>query len=111
MASKRKKEKTSLLAGGQSASHGGPSIDPHELEFYSSLIERFRATTGQSLLNKRAAIAKEDPTQELIDVHLEVQELEKEFKECVEIASFILSKTREMDETIRNMDQKSKSKG
>ena len=85
---KRHKGKTSLLVGGYSASQHNHrsvgfnsgnkcSIDPHELEFYGSLVERFRATASQSLLNKRAAIAKEDPAQELIDVHLEVHELDR----------------------------------
>ena len=111
MSSKRRKEKTTLLVGGQSAKHSTKSIDLHELEFYGSLVERFRAVASQSLLNKRAAIAKEDPTQELIEVHFEVQELEREFKECVEIAAVMLTKTRELDENIRDMDQKNKSKG
>jgi len=53
------------------------------------------------MLNKRAALAKEDPTEEIIELHLEVQEFEKEFKECVEIASFMLQKTRELDDTVR----------
>ena len=60
------------------------------------------------MLNKRAAIAKEDPTEEIIELHLEVQEFEKEFKECVEIATFMLGKTRELDEFIRSKSHKNK---
>lgn len=58
------------------------------------------------MLNKRANIAKEDPTEEIIELHLEVQEFEKQFKECVEIASFMLQKTRELDELVRAMQKK-----
>lgn len=96
------KTKKSLLVG-QSGQDG---IDLQELEFYASLIERFRATSSQSMLNRRANIAKEDPTEEIIELHLEVQEFEKEFKECVEIASFMLQKTRELDELVRSMESK-----
>ena len=62
------------------------------------------------MLNKRAAIAKEDPTEEIIELHLEVQEFEKEFKECVEIATFMLTKTRELDEVIRTKSNKNSSR-
>ena len=96
---KKIKDKKSLLVG-QAGSEG---MDPSELEFYASLVERFRVTASQSMLNKRAEIAKEDPTEEIIELHLEVQEFEKEFKECVGIASFMLQKTRELDETVRSM--------
>ena len=44
-------------------------------------------------------------------MHLLALEFEKEFKECVEIAAFMLSKTRELDENIRSLHEKSKSKG
>ena len=75
-------------------------IDAQELKFYESLIARFREGSAESLLNKRAAIAKEDPTEELIELHLEIQEHEKQFKELVEIASYMLKKNKEMDELV-----------
>ena len=112
MLSKKHRKHKTLLVGQQSSGQlltGGreqDGVDPQELEFYGSLIERFRATTNQSMLNKRAAIAKEDPTEEIIELHLEVQEFEKEFKECVEIATFMLTKTRELDEVIRTRSNK-----
>ena len=40
-------------------------------------------------MNKRAKVAKEDPLDEIIELHLEVQEFEKQFKECVEVAGFL----------------------
>ena len=75
-------------------------IDTQELKFYESLIARFREGSAESLLNKRAAIAKEDPTEELIELHLEIQEHERQFKELVEIASYMLKKNKEMDELV-----------
>ena len=47
-------------------------VDTQELDFYESLLQRHRQTTSQSLLNKRATIAKEDPTEEIIELHLEI---------------------------------------
>ena len=61
-------------------------------------------------MNRRASIAKDDPTEEIIELHLEVQEFEKEFKECVEIASFMLQKTRELDEIVNDLNSNSKNK-
>ena len=62
------------------------------------MIDRFRQNSQESLLNKRATVAKEDPTEELIELHFEIQEFEKQFKEMVEISSFVLKKSKEMDE-------------
>jgi len=36
------------------------------------MLQRFKENCSQSLLNKRAACAKEDPTEEIIELHLEV---------------------------------------
>ena len=58
--------------------------------------------TDEPFLNKRAAVAKEDPTEEIIELHLEIQEFEKHFKECVEIATFMLQKNQELDEIVRS---------
>ena len=52
-------------------------VGAQELKFYESLIDRFRESSAESLLNKRACQAKEDPTEELLELHLEVQELER----------------------------------
>ena len=60
--------------------------DLQELEFFESMLKQFKEATSQSFLNKRAAIAKEDPTEEIIELHLEIQEYEKQFKECINIA-------------------------
>ena len=64
----------------------------------------------QSLLDRRAHLAKDDPTEELIELHLEVQEFEKQFKECVEIATFLLSKNRQLDELVRSSENLSSMK-
>ena len=58
-----------------------------ELDVCAELLQRFREAVGQSLLEKRASAAKEDPAEELIELHLEVQEQERQFRECVEIGS------------------------
>ena len=75
-------------------------MDTQEIEFYEQLLKRHQQTTSQSLLNKRAALAKEDPTEEIIELHLEIQEYEKEFKECVEICGMMLTKTKQMEEIL-----------
>ena len=62
------------------------------------------------MLDRRAHLAKDDPTEELIELHLEVQEFEKQFKECVEIATFLLSKNRQLDELVRSSDNLSSMK-
>ena len=79
-----------------------PGIDSNDLEFYEQLIENFRNTCSESLLNKRAKVAKEDPLDEIIELHLEVQEFEKQFKECVEVAGFLCQKTAELDDMVRS---------
>ena len=73
-------------------------VDAQELKFYESLIDRFKESSAESLLNKRASQAKEDPTEELIELHLEIQELERQFKELIEISCYMLKKNKEMDE-------------
>lgn len=47
-------------------------LDRQELEVYAQIISRFKESSSQSLLNRRAACAKEDPTEEIIELHLEV---------------------------------------
>ena len=73
-------------------------MNAQELKFYESLINNFKESASESLLNKRATQAKEDPTEELIELHLEIQEIEKQFKEVIEISSYMLKKNKEMDE-------------
>ena len=41
---------------------------------------------------------KDDPTDELIDVHIDIQNMEREFRECVEIGTFLLKKNKEMEQ-------------
>ena len=72
------------------------------------MLNRFKDTCTQSLLNKRAAIAKDDPAEEIYELHLEIQEYEKQFKECVKIASYILGKNRELDDFVRNTSELAK---
>ena len=79
-----------------------PEETAQEIEFYGQLVQQFKEASSQSLLNKRAAIAKEDPTEEIIELHLEIQQFEKQFKECVEIASYMLDKNRELDQVIHS---------
>ena len=79
-----------------------PEETAQEIEFYGQLVQQFKEACSQSLLNKRAAIAKEDPTEEIIELHLEIQQFEKQFKECVEIASYMLDKNRELDQVIHS---------
>ena len=74
------------------------SMNAQELKFYESLINKFKESASESLLNKRASQAKEDPTEELIELHLEIQEIEKQFKEVIEISCYMLKKNKEMDE-------------
>lgn len=57
---------------------------------------------------KRAPVAKEDPTEEIIELHLEVQDLEKQFKECVDIGTFILRQYKEQEEINRQRNDESK---
>ena len=77
-------------------------MDAQELKFYESLIDRFKNSSAESLLNKRASQAKEDPTEELIELHLEIQELERQFKELIDISSYMLKKNKEMDELMNS---------
>jgi len=48
-----------------------------EMEFFESMLLRMKDAASQSILNKRAQIAKADPSEELFDLHLEIQELER----------------------------------
>ena len=47
-------------------------------------------------------MAKQDPTEELIELHLEIQEFEKQFKDCLEISQILLKKNKEMAEGLKN---------
>ena len=58
-----------------------------ELKFYEALIAKYRESSAESLLTKRTAIAKNDPSEELIDLRLEVQEQERQLREMIKIAS------------------------
>ena len=62
------------------------------------MIEQFKESAKESLLNKRATVAKEDPTEELIELHFEIQEFEKQFKELVNISAFLVQKNRELSD-------------
>ena len=64
------------------------------------MIEQFKESAKESLLNKRATVAKEDPTEELIELHFEIQEFEKQFKELVDISAFLVQKNRELDDQL-----------
>ena len=59
-----------------------------------------REQSQESLLNKRATVAKEDPTEELIELHFEIQEFERQFKELLEISGFLLKKNKDMDDLL-----------
>ena len=48
-------------------------------------------------MTKRSAMQKEDATEELIDVHIDIQNMERQFKECVEIGTFLLKKNKELE--------------
>ena len=75
MLTNRKSDSSDSLIFGQPAPK--LNLEQQELEFYESMINRFKDTANTSLLNKRAAIAKEDPAEEIYELHLEIQEFEK----------------------------------
>ena len=56
-------------------------------------------------MNKRAAIAKSDPSEELYELHMEIQAFEKQFRECVDISGLVIKKNRDLIEVVKaNMD-------
>ncbi len=67
-----------------------------ELDFYESLLTRFKEDSSQSILNKRVAIAKSDPSEEVYELHLEIQAFEKQFRECVDISGIVIKKNRDL---------------
>ena len=76
------------------------SDQQQELDFFESLLTRFKEDSSQSILNKRAAIAKSDPSEELYELHLEIQAFEKQFRECVDISGHVIKKNRTLLETL-----------
>ena len=72
-----------------------------ELDFYESLLARFKEHSSQSILNKRQAIAKNDPQEELYELHLEIQAFEKQFRECVDISGLVIKKNRDLLEIVK----------
>ena len=66
------------------------------------MVEQFKEVSKESLLNKRAKIAKQDPSEEIIELHFEIQEFERQFKELVEISGFLIKKNKELDDVIKS---------
>ena len=66
------------------------------------MVEQFKEVSKESLLNKRAKIAKQDPSEEIIELHFEIQEFEKQFKELVDISGFLIKKNKELDDVIKS---------
>ncbi len=77
------------------------SEQSQELDFYESLLDRFKQDSSQSILNKRQAIAKNDPQEELYELHLEIQAFEKQFRECVDISGLVIKKNRDLLENLK----------
>ena len=77
------------------------SEQSQELDFYESLLDRFKQDSSQSILNKRQAIAKNDPQEELYELHLEIQAFEKQFRECVDISGLVMKKNRDLLEILK----------
>ena len=82
--------------------------DQVDNEFYQGMLEKFNDYLSVSLLNRRAQDAKEDPTEELIAVHMDIEEMEKQFQQCVEIAMFLNQKNCEMTDEYFNLDSQRK---
>ena len=78
------------------------SESAQETEFFEQLLQRFQEATAQSILNKRTPIAKNDPKEELYELHLEIQEQERQFRECVDISVLILKRNRELSDLVHN---------
>ena len=55
-------------------------------------------------------MAKDDPAEELVEMHLEVQQYEKEFKECVDIYGQVLRRNKELYELNKQKDEATASK-
>ena len=72
------------------------------------MLEKFNDYLSTSLLNRRASEAKDDPTEELIAVHMEIEEMEKSFQQCVEIALFLNQRNAEMTDEFFSLDSKRK---
>jgi len=87
-------QKSSLALRGATGDH------TQEADFLEALIERFQVVANQSILNKRQPIAKSDPKEEIYELHLEIQEVERQFRELVDIASLMLRKNRDLGELV-----------
>ena len=83
-------------------------VDQVDNEFYQGMLEKFNDYLSVSLLNRRAQDAKEDPTEELIAVHMDIEEMEKQFQQCVEIAMFLNQKNCEMTDEYFSLDSQRK---
>ena len=52
---------------------GNDSVDPtQESDFLEAMLERFQLASKQSILNKRQLAAKNDPREEIYELHLEI---------------------------------------
>jgi hypothetical protein len=72
-------------------------IQSDDVEFYEELLSKCKESLKTPMMTRRADVQKDDPTDELIDVHIDIQNMEREFRECVEIGTFLLKKNREME--------------
>ena len=55
-------------------------------------------------MSRRAPHSKQDPTEELIDINIDIQKMERQFKECVEIGMFLLNKNKELENETKNLN-------
>ena len=74
------------------------------------MINSFNKTLAKSLLDKRQAVAKSDPREEIVELHFEIQEYERQFKECVEIAQFCLESSKELRQIVDSNEALSQAK-
>ena len=50
----------------------GDFIQTEDVEFYEDLLKKSKDTLRTPLMTKRVPLQKEDPTEELIDVHIDI---------------------------------------
>ena len=84
----------------------GVYVDRGDVSFYEDLLRQCKDSLKTPFMTRRVPLQKEDPTEELIDIHIDIQNLERQFKECVEIGTFLLKKNREVEAECANMQQK-----
>ena len=75
--------------------------DPtQEAEFLEAILERFKLHTKHSILDKREHTAKADAKEEVYELHLEIQELERNFREILDVAGLVMRKNRDVSELL-----------